>query len=188
MDALYRRVSCCCVVCRRDVLLRTAVCSPPRAGDASSGWKALRDAGRSAGREDTVPLRLLYGRDGRGQVPQDRLSTRVKSGSGSAQVPAPVRVEGGCGGVDDDDDDARLLLSSSSSARVERFGTIRKEDVVSPHLVQTFRRNRRVRVTGCRFRLGRHFSHWSLPATHFEEMCSYGHIAHQHDSLSPAIT
>lgn len=51
-------------------------------------WKALRDADRLAGKEDTVPLRLLYNRDNRGQVAQDELSTRVKSGPASAQVPA----------------------------------------------------------------------------------------------------
>lgn len=51
-------------------------------------WKALRDADRLAGKEDTVPLRLRYNRDNRGQVAQDELSTRVKSGPASAQVPA----------------------------------------------------------------------------------------------------
>lgn len=61
---------------------------PPRAGDALSSWKALRDAGRFAGKEDTVPLRLLYSRDNRSQVAQDELSTRVNYGPGSAQVPA----------------------------------------------------------------------------------------------------
>lgn len=61
-------------------------CFPPCAGDAFSSWKALRDAGRFAGKEDTVPRRLLYSRDNRSQVAQDELSTRVKSGPASAQV------------------------------------------------------------------------------------------------------
>ncbi|XP_029694355.1 disintegrin and metalloproteinase domain-containing protein 22 isoform X2 [Takifugu rubripes] len=55
-------------------------------GDASTRWKALRDADRLAGKEDTVPLRLLYNRDNRGQVAQDELSTRVKSGPASAKA------------------------------------------------------------------------------------------------------
>lgn len=58
-----------------------------------TGWKALRDADRLAGKEDTVPLRLLYNRDNRGQVAQDELSTRVKSGPASAQVPASCAQE-----------------------------------------------------------------------------------------------
>uniref|UniRef100_H3DLX2 ADAM metallopeptidase domain 22 n=1 Tax=Tetraodon nigroviridis TaxID=99883 RepID=H3DLX2_TETNG len=41
---------------------------------------------RFSGKEDTVPRRLLYSRDSRGQVAQDELSTRVKSGSASAQA------------------------------------------------------------------------------------------------------
>lgn len=61
---------------------------PPCAGDAFSSWKALRDAGRFVGKEDTVPRRLLYSRDNRGQVAQEELSTRVKSGPASTQVPA----------------------------------------------------------------------------------------------------
>ncbi|AWO96604.1 putative disintegrin and metalloproteinase domain-containing protein 22 [Scophthalmus maximus] len=59
-----------------------------RHGDASSSFKALRDAARLVGREDTVPLRLLYSRHNHSQITRDELSTRVKdgSGSGSAQV------------------------------------------------------------------------------------------------------
>ncbi|KAJ4931540.1 hypothetical protein JOQ06_025835 [Pogonophryne albipinna] len=59
-------------------------------GDALSSLKALRDAGRFVGKEDTVPLRLLYSRHNHSQITEDELSTRVKassgSGSGSSQV------------------------------------------------------------------------------------------------------
>uniref|UniRef100_A0A8D3DVX6 ADAM metallopeptidase domain 22 n=1 Tax=Scophthalmus maximus TaxID=52904 RepID=A0A8D3DVX6_SCOMX len=53
-----------------------------------SSPNALRDAARLVGREDTVPLRLLYSRHNHSQITRDELSTRVKdgSGSGSAQV------------------------------------------------------------------------------------------------------
>uniref|UniRef100_A0A671WUB9 ADAM metallopeptidase domain 22 n=1 Tax=Sparus aurata TaxID=8175 RepID=A0A671WUB9_SPAAU len=54
--------------------------------NALSSLKALRDAGRFAGKEDTVPLRLLYSRHNRSQITQDGLSTRVKASPGSAQV------------------------------------------------------------------------------------------------------
>uniref|UniRef100_A0A3P8RVT1 ADAM metallopeptidase domain 22 n=1 Tax=Amphiprion percula TaxID=161767 RepID=A0A3P8RVT1_AMPPE len=56
--------------------------------DASSSLKALRDAGRFVGKQDTVPLRLLYSRHNHSQISQDELSTRVKaaSSSGSAQM------------------------------------------------------------------------------------------------------
>lgn len=51
-----------------------------------SSLKALRDAGRFVGKEDTVPLRLLYSRHNHSQITQDELSTRVEASSGSAQV------------------------------------------------------------------------------------------------------
>uniref|UniRef100_A0AAQ5ZCG9 ADAM metallopeptidase domain 22 n=1 Tax=Amphiprion ocellaris TaxID=80972 RepID=A0AAQ5ZCG9_AMPOC len=56
--------------------------------DASSSLKALRDAGRFVGKQDTVPLRLLYSRHNHSQISEDELSTRVKaaSSSGSAQM------------------------------------------------------------------------------------------------------
>ncbi|XP_076010041.1 disintegrin and metalloproteinase domain-containing protein 22 [Genypterus blacodes] len=59
-----------------------------RNGDALSGSKALRNAGGYVGKEDTVPVRLLYSRHNRSQIAHDELSTRVRasSGSGSAQV------------------------------------------------------------------------------------------------------
>lgn len=64
----------------------------PCAGDAVSSLKALRDAGRLAGKEDTVPLRLLYSRHNHSQITQDELSTRVQgsSSSGSTQVASPA--------------------------------------------------------------------------------------------------
>ncbi|XP_068998915.1 disintegrin and metalloproteinase domain-containing protein 22 [Embiotoca jacksoni] len=57
-------------------------------GDALSSLKALRDAGRFVGKEDTVPLRLLYSRHNHSQITQDELSTRVKdiTGPSSSQV------------------------------------------------------------------------------------------------------
>ncbi len=63
------------------------------AGDALSSLKALRDAGRFVGKEDTVPLRLLYSRHNHSQITQDELSTRVKTSSGSAQVHNVFRME-----------------------------------------------------------------------------------------------
>lgn len=51
-----------------------------------SSLKALRDAGRFVGKEDTVPLRLLYSRHNHSQITEDELSTRVKASSGSSQV------------------------------------------------------------------------------------------------------
>lgn len=59
---------------------------PLCAGDALSSLKALRDAGRFVGKEDTVPLRLLYSRHNHSQITQDELSTRVKASPGSTQV------------------------------------------------------------------------------------------------------
>lgn len=56
------------------------------AGDALSSLKALRDAGRFVGKEDTVPLRLLYSREDRSQISHEELSTRVKASPGSLQV------------------------------------------------------------------------------------------------------
>ncbi|XP_044214836.1 disintegrin and metalloproteinase domain-containing protein 22 isoform X1 [Thunnus albacares] len=57
-----------------------------RNGDALSSLKALRDAGRFVGKEDTVPVRLLYSRHNHSQTTEDELSTRVKANSGSTQV------------------------------------------------------------------------------------------------------
>uniref|UniRef100_A0A3Q1GX71 Uncharacterized protein n=1 Tax=Anabas testudineus TaxID=64144 RepID=A0A3Q1GX71_ANATE len=54
--------------------------------NALSSFKALRDAARFVGKEDTVPLRLLYSRHSHRQVAQDELSTRVEASSGSTQV------------------------------------------------------------------------------------------------------
>ncbi|KAM7383489.1 hypothetical protein PAMP_003135 [Pampus punctatissimus] len=57
--------------------------SPSR--DALSSLKALRDADRFVGKEDTVPLRLLYSRHNHSQITEDKISTRVKGSSGSNQ-------------------------------------------------------------------------------------------------------
>lgn len=51
-----------------------------------SSLKSLRDSARFVGKEDTVPLRLLYSRHNHSQITQDELSTRVKASSGSTQV------------------------------------------------------------------------------------------------------
>lgn len=51
-----------------------------------SSLKTLRDSARFVGKEDTVPLRLLYSRHNHGQITQDELSTRVKASSASTQV------------------------------------------------------------------------------------------------------
>ncbi|XP_041845021.1 disintegrin and metalloproteinase domain-containing protein 22 isoform X1 [Melanotaenia boesemani] len=58
----------------------------PQNGDALSSLKALRDAGRFVGKEDTVPLRLLYSRHNLSQITHDELSTRVKASLDSTQV------------------------------------------------------------------------------------------------------
>lgn len=54
--------------------------------------KALRDAGRFVGKENTVPLRLLFSRLNHSQVLHDELSTRVKASPGATQVHAGVIV------------------------------------------------------------------------------------------------
>uniref|UniRef100_A0A3Q3ELH1 ADAM metallopeptidase domain 22 n=1 Tax=Labrus bergylta TaxID=56723 RepID=A0A3Q3ELH1_9LABR len=62
------------------------VCGLMHFGVALSSLKALRDAGRFMGKEDTVPLRLLYSRHNHSQITEDELSTRVRASSGSTQV------------------------------------------------------------------------------------------------------
>uniref|UniRef100_A0A667ZAE5 ADAM metallopeptidase domain 22 n=1 Tax=Myripristis murdjan TaxID=586833 RepID=A0A667ZAE5_9TELE len=54
--------------------------------NALSSLKALRDAGRFVGKEDTVPLRLLYSRHNHSQITHDVLSTRIKASSSTTQV------------------------------------------------------------------------------------------------------
>lgn len=56
------------------------------AGDAFSSLKALRDAGRFVGKENTVPLRLVYSSQNHSQITHDELSTRVKASLDSTQV------------------------------------------------------------------------------------------------------
>lgn len=56
------------------------------AGGASLSPEDLRAASRFVGKEDTVPVRLLYSRSSLQQVPHHGLSTRVKASSGSPQV------------------------------------------------------------------------------------------------------
>nr|XP_057940090.1 disintegrin and metalloproteinase domain-containing protein 22 isoform X6 [Doryrhamphus excisus] len=55
-------------------------------GGASSSFKAPRKEGRFLGKEDTVPVRLLYSRHNHSQIGHDELSTRVKGRPGSTQV------------------------------------------------------------------------------------------------------
>ncbi|XP_053742990.1 disintegrin and metalloproteinase domain-containing protein 22 isoform X2 [Synchiropus splendidus] len=69
------------------------VCGLMRVGHQSgfnprnaASWKDLRDESRSVGKEDTVPLRLLYSRHNHSQIGQDELSTRVKGSAASTQV------------------------------------------------------------------------------------------------------
>lgn len=57
-----------------------------------SSLKSLRDSARFVGKEDTVPLRLLYSRHSHNQITQDELSTRVKASSGSTQVHGVLTV------------------------------------------------------------------------------------------------
>ncbi|MEQ2302312.1 hypothetical protein AMECASPLE_005549, partial [Ameca splendens] len=53
-------------------------------GEALLSLKTLRGAGRFVGKEDTVPLRLVYGNHS--QITHDELSTRVKASLGSTQM------------------------------------------------------------------------------------------------------
>ncbi|KAK5603042.1 hypothetical protein CRENBAI_014540 [Crenichthys baileyi] len=53
------------------------------AREALLSLKTLRSAGRFVGKEDTVPLRLVYGNHS--QITHDELSTRVKASAGSTQ-------------------------------------------------------------------------------------------------------
>uniref|UniRef100_A0A3B3VFR3 ADAM metallopeptidase domain 22 n=1 Tax=Poecilia latipinna TaxID=48699 RepID=A0A3B3VFR3_9TELE len=56
------------------------------AGDALSSLEALRDAGRFVGKENTVPLRLVYSSQNHSQITHDELSTRVKASPDSTQM------------------------------------------------------------------------------------------------------
>ncbi|XP_054638184.1 disintegrin and metalloproteinase domain-containing protein 22 isoform X2 [Dunckerocampus dactyliophorus] len=53
---------------------------------ASSSFKVPRKEVRFLGKEDTVPVRLLYSRHNHSQIGHDELSTRVKGRPGSTQV------------------------------------------------------------------------------------------------------
>ncbi|XP_043973194.1 disintegrin and metalloproteinase domain-containing protein 22 isoform X4 [Gambusia affinis] len=55
-------------------------------GDALSSLKARRDAGRFVGKENTVPLRLVYSSQNHSQITHDELSTRVKASPDSTQM------------------------------------------------------------------------------------------------------
>uniref|UniRef100_A0A096MIE1 ADAM metallopeptidase domain 22 n=1 Tax=Poecilia formosa TaxID=48698 RepID=A0A096MIE1_POEFO len=57
-----------------------------QAGDALSSLEALRDAGRFVGKENTVPLRLVYSSQNHSQITHDELSTRVKASPDSTQM------------------------------------------------------------------------------------------------------
>ncbi|CDQ69245.1 unnamed protein product [Oncorhynchus mykiss] len=57
----------------------------PRNGDALSQAKAVRDASRFAGKEDTVPLRLLYSMHNHSQITHDVISTRTRASSSPTQ-------------------------------------------------------------------------------------------------------
>uniref|UniRef100_A0A3P8ZVV8 ADAM metallopeptidase domain 22 n=1 Tax=Esox lucius TaxID=8010 RepID=A0A3P8ZVV8_ESOLU len=48
--------------------------------------KAVRDASRFVGKEDTVPLRLLYSMHNRSQIPHDVLNTRTRASTSPTQV------------------------------------------------------------------------------------------------------
>uniref|UniRef100_A0A8C8F4Q0 Disintegrin and metalloproteinase domain-containing protein 22 n=1 Tax=Oncorhynchus tshawytscha TaxID=74940 RepID=A0A8C8F4Q0_ONCTS len=60
--------------------------------NALSKAKAVRDASRFAGKEDTVPLRLLYSMHNHSQVTHDVISTRTRASSSPAQVAYTVVV------------------------------------------------------------------------------------------------
>lgn len=55
-------------------------------GDALVKTRARRDDARYLGRENTVPVRLLYRMDGDTQTAHDVLNTRVRMSSDSKQV------------------------------------------------------------------------------------------------------
>lgn len=54
--------------------------------------KAVRDASRFAGKEDTVPLRLLYSMHNHSQITHDVISTRTRASSSPTQVAYTVLV------------------------------------------------------------------------------------------------
>uniref|UniRef100_A0AAY4A4K6 ADAM metallopeptidase domain 22 n=1 Tax=Denticeps clupeoides TaxID=299321 RepID=A0AAY4A4K6_9TELE len=54
------------------------------AGDDVSKWKDGRDEARFVGKENAVPLRLIYSPENDTQTPHDALNTRVSSSSSSA--------------------------------------------------------------------------------------------------------
>uniref|UniRef100_A0AAY4A3H0 ADAM metallopeptidase domain 22 n=1 Tax=Denticeps clupeoides TaxID=299321 RepID=A0AAY4A3H0_9TELE len=64
------------------------------AGDDVSKWKDGRDEARFVGKENAVPLRLIYSPENDTQTPHDALNTRVSSSSSSAD---PDKVGGGRG-------------------------------------------------------------------------------------------
>ncbi|XP_010900799.1 disintegrin and metalloproteinase domain-containing protein 22 isoform X4 [Esox lucius] len=57
----------------------------PENGDALLKTKAVRDASRFVGKEDTVPLRLLYSMHNRSQIPHDVLNTRTRASTSPTQ-------------------------------------------------------------------------------------------------------
>uniref|UniRef100_A0A674BQ84 ADAM metallopeptidase domain 22 n=1 Tax=Salmo trutta TaxID=8032 RepID=A0A674BQ84_SALTR len=60
--------------------------------NALSQAKAVRDASRFAGKEDTVPLRLLYSMHNHSQITHDVISTRTRASSSPTQVAYTVLV------------------------------------------------------------------------------------------------
>uniref|UniRef100_A0A8C7SML3 ADAM metallopeptidase domain 22 n=1 Tax=Oncorhynchus mykiss TaxID=8022 RepID=A0A8C7SML3_ONCMY len=60
--------------------------------NALSQAKAVRDASRFAGKEDTVPLRLLYSMHNHSQITHDVISTRTRASSSPTQVAYTVVV------------------------------------------------------------------------------------------------
>ncbi|XP_030225616.1 disintegrin and metalloproteinase domain-containing protein 22 isoform X1 [Gadus morhua] len=58
-----------------------------RNGNALSSAKSLRDTSRFAGKEDTVPMRLVYSRLNHSQISHDQLTTRIR-----ATGPSPAQV------------------------------------------------------------------------------------------------
>ncbi|XP_033836781.1 disintegrin and metalloproteinase domain-containing protein 22 isoform X2 [Periophthalmus magnuspinnatus] len=77
-------ISLLCVYGMMRVAHQTST-EPPN-GDALSRLKSVRNSDRFIGKEDTVPVRLLYSRHNHSQIGHDALSTRVRHSSGSSQV------------------------------------------------------------------------------------------------------
>ncbi|KTF83976.1 hypothetical protein cypCar_00033733, partial [Cyprinus carpio] len=74
----------CLFVTVMSSVIHTSI-SLPHYGDALVKTRARRDDARFLGRENTVPVRLVYRMDGDGQTAHDVLNTRARMSSDTEQ-------------------------------------------------------------------------------------------------------